>query len=140
MKDQFKFSIALFLLGFFLLPTFTLSAEVYKWKDKDGKIHYSDTPPPPGVDAEIKKFKEPQAPQSPQPSKEKQRPKADPPEPQLDTPPQSRAETATKKSRTEPTTKENPRIESSLPKSKDEAYKERRPYENIHVIMYMTAW
>ncbi|HSC78729.1 MAG TPA: DUF4124 domain-containing protein [Chitinolyticbacter sp.] len=24
----------------------TASAEIYKWKDADGRIHYSDTPPP----------------------------------------------------------------------------------------------
>ncbi|MDR2882126.1 MAG: DUF4124 domain-containing protein [Azoarcus sp.] len=32
----------------------TASAEIYKWKDKDGKVHFSDTPPPsqPGVKAQ----------------------------------------------------------------------------------------
>ena len=33
-------------------------AEIYKWKDKDGNVFYSDTPPPAGMDAETKKFKE----------------------------------------------------------------------------------
>jgi len=44
---------------FFLLPaTSGISAEIYKWKDKDGNIFFSDTPPPSGTDLEIKKFKE----------------------------------------------------------------------------------
>jgi glutaredoxin len=44
---------------FFLLPaTSGISAEIYKWKDKDGNIFFSDTPPPSGADLEIKKFKE----------------------------------------------------------------------------------
>jgi hypothetical protein len=25
------------------------SAQIYKWKDKDGTIRYTDTPPPPGI-------------------------------------------------------------------------------------------
>ena len=33
------------------------SGEIYKWKDKDGNIVFSDTPPPPGVDVEKKEFK-----------------------------------------------------------------------------------
>jgi glutaredoxin len=44
---------------FFLLPaTSGISAEIYKWKDKDGNIFFSDTPPPSGAVLEIKKFKE----------------------------------------------------------------------------------
>jgi glutaredoxin len=35
-----------------------VSGEIYKWKDKDGNIVFSDTPPPPGVNAEKKEFKE----------------------------------------------------------------------------------
>jgi serine protease Do len=35
-----------------------LSAEIYKWKDKDGKISFSDSPPPAGVDTEVKTFKD----------------------------------------------------------------------------------
>jgi glutaredoxin len=35
-----------------------ISVEVYKWKDKDGNVVFSDSPPPPGVNAEIKEFKE----------------------------------------------------------------------------------
>ena len=33
------------------------SSEIYKWKDKDGNVFYSDSPPP-GVDAQKKKFRE----------------------------------------------------------------------------------
>lgn len=28
-----------------LLVTQTVSAEIYRWKDKDGRVHYSDNPP-----------------------------------------------------------------------------------------------
>ena len=59
MKNQFKLTLALFLLGFILLPgSPAISAEIYKWKDKDGNVFYSDAPPPAGMDAEMKKFKE----------------------------------------------------------------------------------
>ena len=55
-----KLIMAILLLCFLPLPTsFAVSAEIYKWKDKDGNIFFSDTPPPTsGVDVEIKKFKE----------------------------------------------------------------------------------
>lgn len=33
------------LLALLLLPTLALSAKVYKWVDKDGQIHFSQTPP-----------------------------------------------------------------------------------------------
>jgi hypothetical protein len=29
--------------------SFGVSAEVYRWVDKDGRVHYSDQPPPPGA-------------------------------------------------------------------------------------------
>jgi len=35
-----------------------MSAEIYKWKDKDGKVFFSDTPPPSDVDTEVKQFKQ----------------------------------------------------------------------------------
>jgi glutaredoxin len=45
-------------LSVFLLPTTpAMSADIYQWKDKNGKIHFSDTPPPSEVDAEIIQFK-----------------------------------------------------------------------------------
>ena len=57
------------LLCLVLLPlSSAVSSDIYKWKDKDGKIHYSDAPPPPGLEAEIKTFKEEPA------AKEKSRP------------------------------------------------------------------
>jgi glutaredoxin len=60
MKNQFKGIITILLFLIFLLPASSaVSAEIYKWKDKDGHIIFSDTPPPPGVEeVEIKKFKE----------------------------------------------------------------------------------
>jgi hypothetical protein len=33
-------------------------AQVYKWRDKDGNLRFSDTPPPPGVEAEKVKMRE----------------------------------------------------------------------------------
>ena len=32
---------------------FTDPGTIYKWTDKDGNVHYSDCPPPPGCKAEI---------------------------------------------------------------------------------------
>jgi S1-C subfamily serine protease len=63
-KNHFPGALMIILLMFiFLLATSPVRpAEVYKWKDKDGKIIFSDSPPPAGVDAEIRKFKEEPAP------------------------------------------------------------------------------
>jgi len=60
MKNQSQWMITILLLSLFLsLPYLATSAEIYKWKDKDGNIVFSDTPPPPGVEeVDIKKFKE----------------------------------------------------------------------------------
>jgi glutaredoxin len=59
MKNQFKLIIAVLLFVIFLSPASSaVSGEVYKWKDKDGNIIFSDTLPPPGVNVEIKEFKE----------------------------------------------------------------------------------
>jgi glutaredoxin len=59
MKNQLNWIILFLLLCLLSLPiSSAVSAEIYKWKDKDGNIVFSDSPPPPGVDAEIKKFKE----------------------------------------------------------------------------------
>jgi glutaredoxin len=60
MKDQFQWVITILLLSLFLsLPCLATSAEIYKWKAKDGNIVFSDTPPPPGVEeVDLKKFKE----------------------------------------------------------------------------------
>jgi glutaredoxin len=58
MGNQFRWIIAALLLVIFLLPLSVLkSAVIYKWKDKNGNIIFSDTPPP-GGEVEIKKFKE----------------------------------------------------------------------------------
>ncbi|MBR0565197.1 DUF4124 domain-containing protein [Azoarcus sp. L1K30] len=37
------------LLMLALLAALPASAEIYKWKDADGKVHFSDTPPPSGA-------------------------------------------------------------------------------------------
>ena len=55
----FTWVLFLFIFVIFLWPASSaVSAEIYKWKDKDGNIVFSDTPPPPGADAETGKFKE----------------------------------------------------------------------------------
>ena len=59
MKNRFKGIIIIILFIIFLLrASSSVSGEIYKWRDKDGNIIFSDTPPPPGVDVEIKEFKE----------------------------------------------------------------------------------
>jgi Domain of unknown function (DUF4124) len=40
MKNRFLFVIAL------LAMSFSVSADIYKWVDANGKVHYSNTPPP----------------------------------------------------------------------------------------------
>jgi len=97
MEDWFKGVFIFFLFIFFLLPPPSMgSGEIYKWKDKDGNIVFSDTSPPPGVDAETKEFKEEST--------------------------------------------EKPKTRAPVPRLKNESIQERRPYRDIHVIMYMTSW
>lgn len=43
--------IRILLLCLIMLPTLA-NAEIYKWKDKDGKVRYSDVPPPSNVPQE----------------------------------------------------------------------------------------
>lgn len=43
--------LRILLLCVVLLPTLA-SAEIYKWKDKDGVVRYSDVPPPSNVKQE----------------------------------------------------------------------------------------
>ena len=55
-----KSPIQLFIAIAILLATATVAAQVYKWVDKDGKVQYTDTPPPPGATkAEPKKVDAP---------------------------------------------------------------------------------
>jgi hypothetical protein len=134
MKSQLKLTLGIFLLCAILLPSSSaFSSEIYRWKDKDGKIHYSDTPPPSGVDSEIKKFDEPQ-------SREKSKPKVNPPQPKLDSSPPTGSEVRIKDSREEPVPTSKPRPQASSPLPPREAFKEKRPYGSIDVIMYMTSW
>jgi glutaredoxin len=59
MENQFRWIIVVLLFVIWLASISSPeSAEIYKWKDKDGNIIFSDTPPPPGVDVEVKEFKE----------------------------------------------------------------------------------
>jgi glutaredoxin 3 len=59
MKNQFRWIITVIFFVTILSPASTpISGEIYKWKDKDGNIVFSDTPPPPGINAEIREFKE----------------------------------------------------------------------------------
>lgn len=59
MRAQLKHVVSILLMAVFLSSaSFAVSAEVYKWKDKNGNAVFSDTPPPPGVNAEIKVLKE----------------------------------------------------------------------------------
>jgi hypothetical protein len=41
-----KSPVQLFIAIAILLATATVAAQVYKWVDKDGKVQYTDTPPP----------------------------------------------------------------------------------------------
>lgn len=43
--------LRILLLSLLMLPALA-SAEIYKWKDKDGKVRYSDIPPPSNVKQE----------------------------------------------------------------------------------------
>lgn len=43
--------LLILLISFVILPTLA-NAEVYKWKDKDGSVRYSDVPPPSNVKQE----------------------------------------------------------------------------------------
>ncbi len=45
MKSPIRFFAAVAVL----LATATVTAQVYRWVDKDGKVQYSDQPPPPGA-------------------------------------------------------------------------------------------
>ena len=91
-----KYLAILFLVIFLSPASSAVSGEVYKWKDKDGNFVFSDTPPPPGVNAEIKEFRE--------------------------------------------DTTERPKRKEYPQGPPNESVKEKRPYRDIHVIMYMTSW
>lgn len=43
--------LRILLLSLIMLPTLA-NAEIYKWKDKDGRVRYSDVPPPSNVKQE----------------------------------------------------------------------------------------
>jgi hypothetical protein len=85
------------------------------------------------VEGEVKKFEEPQ-------SKEKPKPRATVPQPRPDVQqPPAVTGTATQKPQAEPATKEKPKPPADPPQPIT-ASREKRPYESINVIMYMTVW
>jgi glutaredoxin len=97
MRSRFRRIIAILFLTIFLsLASSAMSGEIYKWKDKNGNVVFSDTPPPPGVNAETKEFKE------------------------------------------EAT--ESLEIKGNFQRPPNTSLKEKRPYGDIPVIMYMTSW
>lgn len=51
--------------GTLLALSFGVSADVYRWVDKDGRVHYSDQPPPPGARQEKELQGVPRAPGAP---------------------------------------------------------------------------
>ena len=128
-----KLAVGILLFCLLLLPiSFGFSAEIYKWTDKSGKIIFSDTPPPPGVEGEIKKFEEPQ-------SREKPKPKAVVPQARPDTPLPPVTGAAIQKPQVDPALKGKPKAPADSPQP-IAAPREKRPYESINVIMYMTVW
>ena len=97
MKDQIRAIMGIVLFFFVLFPMSSgLPAEIYKWKDRDGNLFFSDTPPPPGFNTEVKSFKD------------------------------------------EPAVARPSKVSPS--QSKVVVTKEKRPYSNIRVTMYMTPW
>ncbi len=134
MKNRLWLAAEICLLCLILLPVSSaVSSEIYKWKDKDGKIHYSDTPPP-GIEVEIKKFEEPGA-------REKSKPATKSPEAKpRDTSVPPKSETAAKKPQVEPAAKETPPVPRNVSGPRTEAPDGKRPYESVNVIMYMTKW
>jgi hypothetical protein len=58
-----KRSVWFIALIFGLLAALPASAQIYQWKDKDGKTHFSDRPPPnqPGVQVKMPKRTQPVA-------------------------------------------------------------------------------
>jgi len=88
--------VTIFLVTFISPASNAVSGEIYRWKDRDGNIVFSDTPPPLGVSAEKKEFKEEST--------------------------------------------ERPKTKGYFQKSESERVEEKRPYRDIHVIMYMTSW
>jgi glutaredoxin len=54
-KDCFLKRIIIIPFLFFILSiSFSaIAGEIYKWKDKDGNLFFSDTPPPAGVNGEV---------------------------------------------------------------------------------------
>ena len=65
-KDYFQKGVIIISLLLFFLSISSLARgiEIYKWKDKDGNVFFSDTPPPAGVNGEAISFKDERPPDS----------------------------------------------------------------------------
>jgi hypothetical protein len=50
LKDIVMNKLGLVLLASILVMPIAVNAQIYKWKDKDGSVRYSDTPPPGNVE------------------------------------------------------------------------------------------
>jgi len=111
MERKGRWIIAVLIWGVLLPLSLAGSAEIYKWKDKDGRTFYSDSPPPAGVDVEIKKFRD-----DPDERPKAESPKADSPK------------------------AHSPKAKETTLKPKRIEVDEKRPYRNINVVMYMTTW
>jgi glutaredoxin len=98
MKIPVKIILALCLLFSFSWP---VSSQIYRWRDKDGNLVISSTPPPPGVKWEKRKVGE--APQSLK-------------------------------------TKEAVSTKPVKRESEDPELREKKPYGDIKVILYVTDW
>ena len=61
MTRMLQGSTAALCLLIFAIASTPAKAEVYKWTDENGVTHFSQTPPPPGQDAEIQDLPEHQA-------------------------------------------------------------------------------
>ena len=99
-KGHFPKGLIIIPLLFFSLSLSSpvMGIDIYRWRDKDGNLFFSDTPPPAGVDGETIRFKNEQPTDSTTPPK------------------------------------------ANSPIKKSGITTERRPYNSIKVIMYMTSW
>jgi glutaredoxin len=116
MEKKGRWGITVLILGVLLPLSLAGSAEFYKWKDKDGRTFYSDSPPPAGVDVEIKKFRD----------DPDEHPKTEHPK--------------TESRKAESPKADSPKAKETTLKPKTIEEGEKRPYRDINVVMYMTTW
>ncbi len=51
-----------------LLAAFPAAAEIYSWRDKEGRLHYSDVPPPDGEVKTLRNSRSTSSPSTPEPA------------------------------------------------------------------------